>query len=383
MSGARSGGLTLFAVDADAVQVAWARLGPGSVRLAVGDHAREIDLADGAPGVASFLGLPADTDGEVVATGPGVPGGRVSVAFRTLAPLPGRELYRFATVSDLHLGSRAFGVFHTMREHPEPDEVYTVRHTRAAFAEAKAWGAQRLVAKGDITNHGELYQWEMFGRLTDEVGLPVDAVPGNHDVEARREIDPDDALEKLGLEPIPEGWRIIDVPGLRLLLLDSTRFAAKRGDVSHLHDVVRDALTTAGGPVWIGMHHHLERFRVSYFYPPGVRGHHTAHFLDEVRAANPATFITSGHTHRNRRRDVGPLVLSEVGSTAHYPATWAAYTVHEGGVRQVVWRIADPALTPWIQESSRAAGTLWGRWAPGRLSDRCFNHLWEGCGQPS
>lgn len=356
--------------------MAWGRLGPGRVQLAVEDTAAVELHTEGGPGVVSLHGLEPDRPGLVELTGPGVPGGRIALPFRTLAPLPGPELYRFAAVSDLHLGARAYGMFHTMREKPQPDEPYTVRMARAAFAEAKAWGAERLVAKGDITHHGEIDQWVCFRDLLDEAGLVADAVPGNHDVEPRRELDPDDALEKIGLEPNPDGCRWIDVPGLRIVLIDSTLIEVRRGHVAHLHEVVRDAVSSTDLPVWIGMHHHLEPFRWSYFYPPGVRGHHTSRFLDEVAAGNPNAFITSGHTHRNRRRDVGSLVLTEVGSPQDYPSTWAAYTVHEAGIRQVSRRIADASCVPWIEYSRRAAGTLWGRWSPGRLEARCFNHLW-------
>ncbi len=42
--------LGVFAVDADAVQIAWGKLGPGRVQISVGDDAVEVQ-ADGGPGV--------------------------------------------------------------------------------------------------------------------------------------------------------------------------------------------------------------------------------------------------------------------------------------------------------------------------------------------
>src|SRR5690606_33897313 len=140
--------LGVFAVDADAVQIAWGKLGPGRVEISVGEDAVELHT-DGGPGVVSFRGLEPDRPGAVDLEGPGVPGGRLTLPFRTLPALPGPELYRFATVNDIHLGARAYGLFHTMKEKPQPEEPYTVRMARAAFGEAAAWGAQRLVAKGD------------------------------------------------------------------------------------------------------------------------------------------------------------------------------------------------------------------------------------------
>lgn len=367
--------LGVFAVDDRTVQIAWGRLGPGRVEISVADDAVELHT-DGGPGVLSFRDLEPDRPGAVELDGPGVPGGHLTLPFRTLPALPGPELFRFATVNDIHLGCRAYGMFHTMREKPEPAEPYTVRMARAAFAEAATWGAQRLVAKGDITHHGEIHNWQQFRDLLDEAGLEGEAIPGNHDVEPRREIDPNDALEKIGLDPIPDGVRSIDVPGLRIVLVDSTRLGVRRGHVDHLHDAVREAVGGTDGPVWMGLHHHLEPLWFSYFYPPGVRGRHTTRFLAEIAAANPNVLLSSGHTHRNRRRDVGSLVLTEVGSPQDYPGTWGSYVVHEAGIRQVTWRTEDPSTTPWIEYSRRAAGTLWGRWSPGRLRDRCFEHRW-------
>jgi len=366
--------LGVFAVDETEVQVAWGHLGPGHVQLAVGDDAIEVS-SDGGPGVHTFAGLTPDTPGTVELTGPGVPDGRRTLAFRTLAPLPGPERYRFATVSDLHLGCREFGLLRTMKEKPQPDEVYSMRTARAALTEAAAWGAERLIAKGDITHGGSLDQWLLFGRLLDESGLVADAIPGNHDGVERREIDPNDALEKLGLEPIPDGCRWIDVPGLRIVLVDSTQLEVRRGHLAHRRDVVREAIDT-DRPVWIAMHHHLEPLSFSHFYPPGIRGRDSRDFLRTLVATNPRAFISSGHTHRNRRRYEGPVVLTEVGSPEDYPGTWGAYTVHDTGIRQVVRRLEDPRVVPWIEYSRRAAGTMWGRWSPGRLDARCFNHLW-------
>jgi hypothetical protein len=101
-----------------------------------------------------------------------------------------------------------------------------------------------------------------------------------------------------------------------------------------------------------------------------------AAFVDRVRWARPATMITSGHTHRHRRRTVGSVVLTEVGSTKDFPGSWAGYVVHEGGIRQVVRRVASPDLLRWTDETARAACGAWGAWSPGIGSHRCFTHTW-------
>jgi hypothetical protein len=98
--------------------------------------------------------------------------------------------------------------------------------------------------------------------------------------------------------------------------------------------------------------------------------------LHTIHAANPDTIVASGHTHRHRRHQFGSVVAAEVGSTKDYPGTWAGYVVHEGGIRQVVRRVAAPHCIAWTESTRNAVGGVWGRWSPGLRSHRCFVHRW-------
>lgn len=356
------------------IQLAWAALGPGQVTFRA-DGAETVVDADGGPGVADLGGLEPDRAGELGAEGNGVPSGRVSIPYRTLPRLAGPELYRFATVSDLHLGVEVFGLSNRMREKPAPAEPHPVRCTRAALREAQAWGAQRIVAKGDITDKGQRKEWELFGGLMADLGLPVDVIPGNHDVERRREMEIDEALTHIGLPPLDGGVRSVDVPGARLVLVDTTTIERKRGHLGHAAEIIDDHVRTAPGPVFMAMHHQPERNPLP-FYPPGHESRAARRFLDAVAGANPATFVTAGHTHRNRAWRHGPLMVTEVGSPKDYPGTWAGYVVHEDGIRQVARRVGEPSATRWIEYTRRAVFTAWGRWSPGSLAVRCLVHRW-------
>jgi predicted phosphodiesterase len=299
-------------------------------------------------------------------------GWRRTLSTRTLAPPPGEELHRFATVSDLHLGLDAFGFFGRMREAPEPEALHTTRCTRAAMLEARAWGAQRLVIKGDTTDTGAVAEWDELGHLLAEVGLPAEVIPGNHDVRRRREIDVDDALVRLGLEPLG-GSRAVDLPGVRLVLFDTTT-SGHHG--TYDHDVV-ELVAASDRPVLLVGHHHPMPLPFLSYWPPGVPSHHARRFFRSVAAARPDTLYVAGHTHRHRRRPIGGVPVVEVGSPKDYPGTWGGYVVHEGGIRQVVRRVAAPDCLPWLERSRWAASGAWGRWSPGRLEDRCFTHLWS------
>ena len=364
----------VFAVEDTALQLVWAALGPGEVQVRAGSAERTL-VTDGGPGAVDLDGLEPESEGDVIVEGPGVPQGRLTVRYRTLPALEGPELYRFATVSDLHIGIKVFGLLGTMREKPEPDDLHPVRCTRAAFREAAAWGAQRIVAKGDITNKGFRHEWHQFGALVHEVGLPVDVIPGNHDVVRQRDIEVNDALTEIGLDPLIDGCRTVDVPGVRIVLVDSTQIDRKRGHLGHADAIIAEHVANAPGPVWMAMHHQPQRNPLP-FYPPGHESGAATRFLDAVAEANPATFVTAGHTHRNRGWRHGPLAVTEVGSSKDYPGTWGGYVVHESGIRQVVRRITDPDCLAWIEYTRGAVFTAWGRWSPGRLSGRCFTHSW-------
>jgi predicted phosphodiesterase len=362
--------LRLFAVEDTTVQVTWGHLPAQEVRVRAGD-AELVVAHPGGPAAPVLEGLEADRSVEVELTGDGW---RRTLRTRTLAPPPGEELHRFATMSDLHLGLDVFGFLGTMREAPEPAEPHTTRCTRAAMHEARAWGADRLVLKGDTTESGAIAEWEQLGELLAEVELPAEVLPGNHDARRRREIDPDDAFERLGLTPL-DGARAVDLPGLRLVLFDTTT----SGHHGHYRsDDVVELVEGADRPVILVGHHHPMPLPFLSYWPPGVPSHRARRFFRQISAVRPDAVYLAGHTHRHRRYEVGGVQVVEVGSPKDFPGTWGGYVVHEGGFRQVVRRVQDPECLPWLERSRRAAWGAWGLWSPGGLDARCYTHPWVG-----
>lgn len=126
------------------------------------------------------------------------------------------------------------------------------------------------------------------------------------------------------------------------------------------------------------LHHHLHPHPVPIAYPLGVAWSASARLVRALRTSNPAVFVTSGHSHRNRARVQSGVPITEVGSVKDYPGVWAGYALHEGGVRQVVRRVADPGCVPFLERTALALRGLWGRWTPGRIDDRCVVHRWPG-----
>jgi len=361
--------LQVFAAEPNAVQLSWGRLGAGELTARAvtgGEVAVEVTIeADGGPGTVVLDGLAPDTD-YLLQVGPH------SLQAHTPAPPPGRELYRFMTLSDMHLGQDDFGLVRKMRER-DVDELHTLRGTRAALAEGRAWGAQHLVLKGDLVDRASEAEYDLLDKVLAEAGLPSEAIPGNHEVKSYREVDHVEAFARIGLTA-PDGVRSVDLPGLRLVLVDSTEVGAHGGQIAHALPRLAEAID--GRPALVVLHHHLLPVPVSTHWPPGVPSPMARRFVAAVAEASPAAIIASGHSHRHRAHRHGHVVVTETGSPKDHPGTWTGYVVHEGGIRQVVRRVARPDVIAWTEHTRRAAGGAWGHWSPGTLPQRCFRLDW-------
>ncbi len=227
--------------------------------------------------------------------------------------------------------------------------------------------------------------------------VPTMATPGNHDRVTSTAIPRWRRLVS-GESAVPPGPPIPAADGLALAGFDSRALDAVQvrdvpgaADRAGRHHADRTIATVSSrptstrwptrlamrpGPVLVALHHQLMTTPVPTYIPTGIDRDQSRAFLDRLVAANPAVLVTSGHTHRHRRRRHGPAVITEVGSPKDFPGTWAGYVVHEGGIRQVVRRIGRPDVLRWTDRSRTAALGLWGRWSPGSLDDRCFAHTW-------
>ena len=367
--------LEVFGAGPDWIQLTWSALGPGPVTIRCADHHAELH-ADGGPGSHLIVGLAAGTAHQVEVSGAGVPGAPARLFADTLARPPGAELLRLATVSDVHIGSHSTGYFHTIVEIPEQEVPHTERCLRSALDELTGWGAEHLIVKGDLVDLSTQANWDVAGDILDSTGLPVDVVPGNHErSKVRAEVDAAEALAAHG-HTLVTGVRVVDRAGVRLLMADTTQSGTDVGELGEVHDALVSAADAVDGPVFLALHHQPMRFRFPTYLPPGLPGPQARRLFRDLAAANPKLLASSGHTHRHRRHRINGITATEVGSTKDFPGTWAGYHFHEGGVIQVVRRIAEPSCIRWTDHTRRAAGGIWSLWAPGRFDSRCFTLRW-------
>lgn len=373
--------LQVFAVEDTTVQLMWRHLAPGSLRLTVEgtEIIARVPTTD-LPGTVVLDGLPPGRALRIRADLPGPKQDPVLLAATTPPSLPGAELSRLATIGDLHLGTRVFGHNGTIRESPEPETTHPERCARAALRDIQDWGADHLVVKGDVTNHGQVAEWRMFRSLLDDTLLPVDSLPGNHDRAAstsRPGLSPEVAAQAFALS-IAAPVLVRDLDGVRLVLVDSTSGGRHLGRIRTHEAEVLEAVaeTTSDRCVIVALHHQLQPHLLSEGWPIGVPHRESKEFLERLARVNPRVLVTSGHTHRHRRWDHAGVVTTQIGSTKDYPGVWAGYVIHEGGIRQVVRRISRPDCLRWTDQTRRAAFGAW-RWvAPGPLSARCFDVTW-------
>ncbi|HSS10441.1 MAG TPA: metallophosphoesterase [Acidimicrobiales bacterium] len=390
--------ISVFAVEDTAVQVVWRTLPGPSASLELGDHVVHVEAtppaylrrtgrrpialirdpgAVGGPGAVTIDGLCPDTTYDLTVVGPGLRR-RLIQQVTTLAAPPGRLLCKFATVNDLHLGESRFGVTKTIEDvFPLPDgwEPYTLRCARAALDEAIGWGAETIVVKGDLTRDGAPAEFREAGELLASLPVAVEVTLGNHDFHDL-ETDGRPTLAESGVNVPREPWAR-DLPGIRVVLGHTARADSRWGRMdAHQRAQIVKLAAASPSATFVAVHHQPQRWRLPNQYPPGVPGPEAGALLSALAEANPATMVASGHTHRHRTHRHGPLVAVEVGSTKDYPGTWAGYAVHEGGIRQVVRRVAAPSAINWTETTYWALGGVWGRWSPGPLRERCFTHVW-------
>lgn len=371
----------VWAVEDTSMQVAWGSLPAGSLTAAavggteVGGTATVTTVVDhpGGPGAVDLDGLQPDADYRVTVE---VAGTRRACAARTLPALPGPELYRFATISDMHLGSDHFGASKRMYDRSEHSDPFAYRSASNAIDAAVAWGAEHLIIKGDAAHHGDPADFELLGKLVDHhASVPMSLLPGNHDTDLKFVALPD----TVGKRAVPYEPTVshIDVPGLRIVLGNTTITGAGPGTLRDIGESLLAAAAdspTAG--VLVAVHQQLQKHDPVRYWPPGISSSESDPFLDRLDRARPNAVVTSGHTHRNRSRHHQSILVTEVASTHHWPGVWAGYVVHEGGIRQVVRRIVDADIIDWHEYSKNAVGGLWSRYAPGTIDQRCINQHW-------
>jgi hypothetical protein len=289
--------------------------------------------------------------------------------FQTPAPPPGRFLFAVALSADMHLGEHTAGLATTQAGVGLPPGVqqvpgrppYADIMAGALATEARARGAQLLVADGDISSdsavddlsRGKAYL-DAFGAL----GRDYLVTRGNHD--RTHEGKPDAfASEFFAGKPT---WWAHEAFGLRILGLDTYD---KLGDGSdngvlsdHQWSFVRDTLAHDRDQPTLVLGHHPVTVEATLTTVPPVRFDmdvQQAAELEALYAATPGVFLhQSGHTHRNKRTlssDAPGVVFQEVSAVKEYPGGFTLLRVFTGGYAMNFYKFKAPLAQEWSERS--------------------------------
>jgi 3',5'-cyclic AMP phosphodiesterase CpdA len=319
-------------------------------------------LHDGAR-VLRFDGLEPDTAYELE----GVP-------VRTLARPGGELLCRFATVNDVHFGEIEAGRVGDSPLGPiqrvGPGEpAYPETMNRGAAAEIAALDPAAVVAKGDLTADGMDEEFAAFAACYREsFGDRLQVIRGNHDAYRGQDVH--------------SGDRVVDLPGVRLALVDTVIPTATTGRLTTEQLVwLEEVAASADRPVIVMGHHQCwvagskDTRPTDYF---GINPDDSDALADVVARQPRIVAYAAGHTHRNRVRHTaatGAVPFIEVGCVKDFPGSWAEYRVYDGGITQIHHRVSTPAALAWSERCRhlyRDFGVDYESYALGRLEDRCF-----------
>ena len=296
------------------------------------------------------------------------------VAVRTL-PRPGGELLCvFATVNDVHFGEIEAGRIDDsplgpiQRVEPgEPPYPETMNH--GAVGEIAALEPAAVVAKGDLTMDGMDEEFAAFEACyRGAFGDRLHVVRGNHDAYRGQDSY--------------AGDEVVDLPGVRLALLDTVIPTVTTGRVGPEQLAWLDTVATeADRPVIVMGHHQTWVGGASGTRPPdyfGINPDDSDALADVVARQPRIVAYAAGHTHRNRVRRLdrtGVVPFIEVACVKDFPGSWAEYRVYEGGITQIHHRISTPAALAWSERCRHLYqdfGVDYETYALGRLEDRCF-----------
>ena len=196
---------------------------------------------------------------------------------------------RIVQISDLHLS---------------PKHGFFINNWRRAARRLQQMAPDLVIVTGDLAINGPDDAGELaFARAElDKLGLPWRALPGNHDIgDEPPGQDPTQLVNAARLDAwrthFGADWWSQDVPGWRLIGLDSQVFGSGLPDEAAQWDFLRDALDGATGDIGVFMHKPLtiddpdEPASTRCIVPAPRKA------LTELFDAYPVRFLATGHLH--------------------------------------------------------------------------------------
>jgi predicted phosphodiesterase len=286
---------------------------------------------------------------------------------------PGELRLRIGVLGDMHIGS------------PHADAL-----AAAAIADLNAARAGLVVQLGDVTDRGEMHEFEAAAKLLSDVDAPFLPLMGNHDaysMSEQRLAGRDYFRNTFGRAP---DGALIESHGIRIAALDSVdhgvspfapfdlvtgSFLEGRGGAvvrgalsSDQHDILAEIAAPGGGPAFVFLHHPPQPFTG---FPPvifGLRDSDSGRIHATCDSGN-VWGVFAGHTHRNHRGAFDGVPVQEVAAPRDFPCGYALIDVATGGYSYRFVQISDPDV---LGPPYARAGSIHRRYALGAESARAY-----------
>ena len=289
--------------------------------------------------------------------------------FRTPTPPPGRHLFTLALCADMHLGETVAGLATTQAGVGIPPGIsqlegrppYAEVMADALAREARARGAQLLLAGGDVTSEAAPVDTANAKRFLDAFG-PYQrdylVTRGNHD--RHHEGKPDTFASTFF--PGRPTWFSTEAFGMRIVGLDTYDKIGNGGDNGVLSDAqwafVREELARDKDRPSLIIGHHPVTLESTLVNAAPVRfdmDPQQASELEALFAATPGVFLHhAGHTHRNKQTlapSAPGVVFQEVSAVKEYPGGFTLLRVHTGGYALNFYKFKSPLAQEWSERS--------------------------------
>jgi len=296
-------------------------------------------------------------------------------SFRTLPAGGGKQLFKFAVISDAHVP--AGSIFNDVNKIylgklTEYADVLLVRSIR----DVKKRGVDLVVFTGDLTDTATRRQYrELRYRLLPHLGgTPFCLCPGNHDKFTRYGgVGEEGFYEYLsGRRP---AWREFFFREHQFLLLDSCRPDDNWGFMGEDQLQWLEQRLHAGGgrPAFIFLHHPSHGFDLWF----GLKNHRD--LLNIIKKFPAVRGVFCGHMHRSKvtryRAATGDVPFVEVPATVQYPCACAVVKVCENGFEYNAYKLTRPDLSEKSRERfilKNGGRAVFTRYSFGGLGDRSF-----------
>ncbi|MEI6700691.1 MAG: metallophosphoesterase [Actinomycetota bacterium] len=238
---------------------------------------------------------------------------------------------------------------------------YPERMNTSACEDALGLKPDAVVVKGDLTSFGTLEEFGDFRRCYEMTfGNRLTYVRGNHD-------------SFPGLDYASWPVQLVDVPGLRIVLLDTSRQGEVGGflDAEQLTALSTAARSTSSTVIVMG-HHPIVLPEVSSDGHRNLNPSDSQQLLGVMLSHPNVVAYAAGHTHRCRKIDVEGIAMVEVASVKDFPGAFAEYQVYEKGIVQLIHRASSKEAVEWAERTRDMFAGLYGPYAMGTLADRSF-----------